>query len=132
MPPSSSDLAEDPGTAGVVVDQAREVERALRHYRVMAFVVGTGLLILSFAGLPLQYVVGGLWQKVVPVGWTIHGILYIVYLLTAVDLARKARFTLGQMAATVGAGFLPFLAFFVEHRVNVRVSAALAETRPAT
>lgn len=124
-------MAEDPRTGAAVLDPVQEVERALRHYRVMAFVVGTGLLILSFAGLPLQYVVGGVWEKVVPVGWTIHGILYIVYLLTAVDLARKARFTLAQMAATVGAGFLPFLAFFVEHRVNVRVSAALAEERRA-
>lgn len=105
----------------------RGVERALRRYRIMAFVVGIGLLILSFAGLPLQYVVGGVWEKVVPIGWTIHGLLYIVYLLTAVDLARRARFTLPQIAATIGAGFLPFLAFFVEHRVNQRMVRLLAD-----
>jgi integral membrane protein len=87
----------------------------------MAIVVGTGLLICSFAGLPLQYAAGGVWVKVVPAAWTVHGFLYMVYLLTAVDLARRARFTLPQIAATIGAGFLPFLAFFVEHRVTVRV-----------
>jgi hypothetical protein len=45
-----------------------------------------------------------------------------------VDLARRARFTLLQMAAMVGAGFLPFLAFFIEHRVRLRVEALLVES----
>jgi hypothetical protein len=50
-----------------------------------------------------------------------------VYLFTAVDLARRARFTLWQMAAMVGAGFIPFLAFVVEARVARRVAPLLAE-----
>ena len=100
---------------------------ALLRYRVMALVVGVVLLVLVFVGIPLQYGVGGVWAKVVPFAFTIHGLLYIVYLATAVDLARRSRFTLTQLAAMVGAGFLPFLAFFIEHRVNLRVSALLAE-----
>ena len=51
----------------------------------------------------------------------IHGFFYIVYLLAAVDLARRARFTLLQMAAMIAAGFLPFLAFIIEHRVMRRL-----------
>ena len=54
--------------------------------------------------------------------------MYIVYLATAVDLARRARFTFWQVVAVVGAGFIPFLAFVVEHRTNVRVRAELAGT----
>jgi len=104
---------------------------ALLRYRVMAFVVGVVLLVLVFIGLPLQYAVGGVWQKVVPDAFTVHGLLYIVYLVTAVDLARRCRFTLLQLAAMVCAGFLPFLAFFVEHRVNLRVTAVLAGEEPA-
>jgi integral membrane protein len=104
-----------------------ELHGALQRYRVMAFVVGTGLLLCSVVGLPLQYGVGGVWVKVVPAAWTVHGFLYIVYLITAVDLARRARFTLPQIAATIGAGFLPLLAFFVEHRVNLRMQGVLAE-----
>ena len=98
---------------------------ALLRYRVMAFVVGVVLLVLVFVGLPLQYGVGGVWNKVVPAAFTIHGLLYIIYLASAVDLARRSRFTLPQLAAMVGAGFLPFLAFFIEHRVNLRVTALL-------
>jgi hypothetical protein len=59
------------------------------------------------------------------VAWTFHGFLYIIYLVTAVDLARRARFTLGQMVAMVCAGFVPFLAFYIEARVARRIEPML-------
>lgn len=97
----------------------RGIEGALRRYQVMAFIVGTGLLILVFVGVPLQYAANK--PQVAQIVGPIHGFLYIVYLLAATDLARRARFTLLQMAAMIGAGFLPFLAFIIEHRVSRRV-----------
>jgi integral membrane protein len=100
------------------------VSGALLRYRVMAYIVGVGLLILVFVGVPLQYAANepGVAEVVGP----IHGFLYIVYLLAALDLARRARFTLLQMAAMVGAGFLPFLAFIIERRVRQRVEDLIA------
>lgn len=95
------------------------LDGALRRYKVMAYVVGVGLLILVFIGVPLQY--GADVPQVAQIVGPIHGFLYIVYLLAAVDLARRARFTLLQMLAMVAAGFLPFLAFFIERRVESRV-----------
>jgi integral membrane protein len=106
-----------------------DIEGALARYRVMAFVVGAGLLVLVFVGVPLQY--GADVPQVAQIVGPIHGFLYIVYLLTAVDLARRARFTLLQMAGMVGAGFLPFLAFIIERRVERRVHEALGEAQPA-
>lgn len=97
----------------------RGLPGALLRYRTMAFVVGVGLLILVFVGVPLQYAANV--PQVAQIVGPIHGFLYIVYLLTAVDLARRARFTLLQMAAMVGAGFLPFLAFIIERKVERRV-----------
>jgi len=102
------------------------VEGALLRYRVMAFIVGVGLLLLVFVAVPLQY--GANQPKPAAIIGPIHGFLYIVYLATAVDLARRARFTFWQVVAVVGAGFIPFLAFVVEHRTNVRVRAELAGT----
>ena len=110
-----TDAGPTPGLAGAVL-----------RYRIMAYIVGTGLLILVFVGVPLQYGAGI--PQVAEVVGPIHGFLYIVYLLTAVDLARRARFTLLQLAAMIGAGFLPFLAFFIEHRVVQRLAATLAPT----
>jgi integral membrane protein len=104
---------------------AARMKAALLRYRVMAFIVGVGLLILVFIGVPLKYAAGV--PQVEQVVGPLHGFLYIVYLFTAVDLARRARFTLWQMAAMVGAGFIPFLAFVVEARVARRVAPLLAE-----
>ena len=88
---------------------------ALVRYRVMAFVVGVGLVLLVFVGMPLQFAAH---QKiVVEVVGTLHGYLYLLYLVTAADLARRAHWRIGRILAVVAAGFVPFLAFVVEHRV---------------
>lgn len=93
------------------------------RYRIMAYVVGAGLIILVFAGIPLQ-VLGH--PSVASIVGMIHGILYIVYLLAAYGLYRKAHFTLGQLVAMVAAGFVPFLAFYVERRTTRRIGRDLA------
>lgn len=97
------------------------VEGALRRYRIMAYTVGVGLLILVFVGVPLQY--GADVPQVAEIVGPIHGFLYIVYLAAAFDLARRARFTIWQLAAMIGAGFVPGLAFVIERRVTRRVAA---------
>ena len=96
----------------------------LLRYRIMAYLVGVGLLVLVVIGMPLQFGAGD--KSVVAVVGPIHGFLYILYLLAALDLARRARFTVLQMAAMVGAGFLPGLAFLIERRVTRRVELGLA------
>gem|GEM_PF-185012 len=104
---------------------SKGLRAALLRYKVMAYIVGVGLLILVFVGVPLQY--GATIPQVAEIVGPIHGFLYIVYLLASVDLARRARFTLLQMAAMVAAGFLPFLAFIIERQVAKRVEALLVD-----
>jgi integral membrane protein len=99
-----------------------EVQRALRRYQVMSFVVGVMLLVLVGVAMPLQYI--GHKPTTATIVAQVHGGLYIVYLLTAADLARRARFGLWQMVGVVCAGFLPFLAFYVEVRTTRRVKQA--------
>jgi integral membrane protein len=99
-----------------------EVRRALRRYRTMSFVVGVMLLVLVGVAMPLQYI--GHKPATATIVAQVHGGLYIVYLLTAADLARRARFGLWQMIAVVCAGFLPFLAFYVEWRTTRRIREA--------
>jgi integral membrane protein len=116
-----------PGYArpGDLDDPERGLRSSLTRYRVMAYIVGTGLATLVFIGVPLQYGAGI--PQVDEIVGPIHGFLYIVYLLAAVDLARRARFTLLQMAAMIGAGFIPLLAFVIEHRVTRRLRQAFPE-----
>jgi integral membrane protein len=92
-----------------------DVEGALMRYRVMAFVVGVGLILLVFIGMPLQFAAHE--TVVVHVVGVGHGYLYLVYLVAAADLARRAHWRIGRILAVVAAGFVPFLAFVVEHRV---------------
>ncbi|HKH87519.1 MAG TPA: DUF3817 domain-containing protein [Acidimicrobiales bacterium] len=94
-------------------------EAALRRYQIMSYVVGVMLLVLVLVAMPVQF--GAHHPGMANVVAPIHGVLYIVYLVTAADLVRSARFTAGQVVAVVCAGFLPGLAFYVERRTTARL-----------
>ncbi len=101
---------------------------ALTRYRVMAIVVGTGLAIVCFIGIPLQLAGHNKWPwtSVVEIVGTAHGFFYIAYLITCLDLAGRARFRAVQLLGMVCSGLLPLLAFYMERRVVARVRAQQA------
>jgi integral membrane protein len=92
------------------------VSSPLTRYRIMAYIVGTMLIVLVFVAIPLQY--GFSKPTLAQIVSPIHGILYMIYLVTVWDLARRGGFTRRQLAAMVGAGFIPTLAFIVERRIT--------------
>ena len=94
---------------------------ALKRYRVMAYVVGVMLLVLVLVAIPLRYGFGI--PEVSKIVSPVHGFLFIVYLVTAFDLALKARFTGKGTVLVLLAGVVPFLSFWAERRVNRRVLA---------
>jgi integral membrane protein len=94
---------------------------ALTRYKVMAYVVGVMLLVLVFVAIPLRYGFGI--PEVSMVVSPIHGFLYIVYLVTAFDLALKAKFTAKGTLLVLLAGVVPFVSFWAERRVSRRVLA---------
>ena len=104
------------------------VDRGLRgaylRYRVMAFAVGIGLIVLVFVGIPLQ--IAG-YPEVVRVVGPVHGFLYIVYLVAAADLTRRTRWPVAQLVWIILAGLIPFAAFVVERRVRGRVEEEIGE-----
>lgn len=108
----------------------RGVEQALWRYRVLAWIVGTGLLILVVIGVPLQYAASS--PGVVSIVGPLHGVVYMVYLVAAFDLARRSRFSVPQLLLMLCAGFLPVLAFVIERNVSRRVESALVAARAGT
>ena len=82
----------------------------------MSYVVGTMLIILFIGLIPA---INSINKVVGP----IHGLLYIVYLMTAVMVLIRYRVGFWTFVAMVVAGFCPFLAFIVEHRVTRRLTA---------
>lgn len=100
--------------AAVTPSGDRGVAGALLRFRVMAFVVGVGLLLLC-AAMVLKYVVDS--PTLVQVWGPIHGFLYMVYVLVTLDLGFRARWSLGRMILVALAGTVPFVSFWAEHRV---------------
>jgi integral membrane protein len=106
------------------------VRAAVLRYRVMAYVTGVVLIILCFVGIPLQ-VIDNNTSVVNPVG-TLHGLLYIIYLIFAYLLARRLRLAIGPTVLLLLAGTIPVLTFVVERWVSRRyIAPALAREEHA-
>lgn len=100
------------------------MRNALLRYRVMAYLVGTLLIVLTLVGLPLKYVYGD--DRVVTWTGIPHGWLYMILLITAVDLGRRARWPWRRLLLIALAGTVPFLSFIAERSATKDVRAKLA------
>ena len=117
---------------------------ALTRYRFMATVVGVLLVVLVLVGVPLANFDGTEMWGVFPstpelfaVGSTphdvgelittylgvAHGWLYMVFLLTAFVLSRRAGWDLPFTLVTLVCGTIPLLSFWAERRATARVRA---------
>ena len=126
---------------------------ALTRYRVMATVVGVLLIVLCLIGVPLANFDGsGMWgifpstPAWFPVGSTAHevgelittylgvahGWLYMIFLLTAFQLSRRAGWDLPFTIVTLICGTIPVVSFWAEHRATARVRAELATAVPTS
>lgn len=92
----------------------------LLRFRVAAVVTGIALLGLTLAFI-LKYAFDepGLMAYV---GVT-HGVLYMIYLAVAIDLALKARWSMKGTVLVLLAGVVPFASFVAERVVTQRVGA---------
>lgn len=101
---------------------------ALTRYRVIAWIVGVALILLVVIGMPLKY--GFDTPVVVETVGQVHGFLYMLYLVAAFDLARRAEWPLKRMILVMLAGTVPFVSFYAERRVSAWVTAARPEPAP--
>ncbi len=105
---------------------------ALKRYRVMAWVTGSMLLVLTLHVL-LQIVQArgafsvSLFEEkglsaLIPGSGTVvpiaHGWIYVVYLVTVVDLWGTMRWRFGRLVTMVLAGVVPAMSFVLERRVH--------------
>lgn len=89
-----------------------KIKGALLRYRVMAWVTGLWLLLLV-TELILKYGFDVDALDFVPI---VHGWVYFIYLIMAIDLGIKVRWPVGKAIYTLLAGTIPFLSFWVEHQ----------------
>ena len=105
----------------------REAARkALTFFKVMAFIVGVGLLVL-LVEIVLEYGTSMKGEQN-PLHWwpQPHGFIYMVYLVATANLGFKVGWSLTKMVGVMLAGCVPFLSFWVERRVAGEVESRLA------
>ena len=106
---------------------------ALLRYRVMANVVGVLLIVLVLVGVPLKYLTADgttpqqLGEWITTYLGIAHGWLYMIFLVTAFWLSRKARWDIAFTVTTLLCGTIPIVSFWAEHRATARVRAESAE-----
>jgi len=99
------------------------VRKALVFFKVMAILVGIGLLVLCL-GMVLKYGydkpgLSDFWDQK-------HGLLYMIYVGATANLGFKMRWSPGRMVAIMLAGVVPFLSFWAERKVAGQVQGELA------
>jgi integral membrane protein len=121
---------------------------ALTRYRVLATIVGVLLVVLILIGVPLANFDGtemwGLFPSTPTIwlegstadsaGETIttylgvaHGWLYMIFVLLAFVLSRRAGWDLRFTLVTLALGTVPLASFWAEHRATRRVRRQLAD-----
>ena len=111
-------------TVGQVKD-VEAAEKALRFFKVMAFVVGVGLLLLVLE-IVLHY---GFSNDALAWWPQPHGFIYMVYLVATANLGFKMGWSLGRMVLVMLAGVVPFLSFWAERKVAAEVEGQLSTAR---
>ncbi len=104
----------------------RKARGSLTRYRVMAIVTGVMLLVLCVEMIS-KYLThtDGLTDAL---RWVpqVHGGIYILYLVTVLDLWTKMRWGWGRLVAMVLAGVVPVMSFILERTVHQDADAKLA------
>jgi integral membrane protein len=118
-----------PDTSTLTIDDVDGARSRLTFFKVMAFIVGVGLLVLVVE-MVLSYGFGMKGDDN-PLHWwpQPHGFIYMVYLVATALLGFKVGWSLTKMVLVMLAGCVPFLSFWVERRVAAQVEAGLAAAR---
>nr|WP_246416317.1 DUF3817 domain-containing protein [Nocardioides luti] len=108
-----------------------------KAYRVLALVVGVLLAFCALVSLPLKYLAteGSSLQQFgesSAIMWAVHGWVFMIYVVVAFFLSRKAGWSVAFTLLALVAGLVPLLIFWVEHRVTQRMRVEHPELTTAS
>ena len=92
------------------------MEKALARFKFIAYLAGV-VLILFTIEITLKY------SGILEIPWfaQLHGIVYMVYVVIAFDMSRKAKLSLRETFLVLIAGTIPVMSFVAESRFRRRV-----------
>ena len=90
----------------------------VKRFRTMAILAGIMSLLLWFVDLPVAYLFDNESWKA-KVAWIpfVHGWIYAIYVLTALQFASKAKWSVMKMLGLIVAGTLPIASLIMERKV---------------
>lgn len=82
----------------------------LHRFRILALIEGISFLLIFAVSLPFKYMLG---YTTVPyiIGMS-HGVLFVLYILMAIELIIRSRVTFFQFLRIIFASIVPFGTFF--------------------
>lgn len=104
---------------------------ALVRYRIMAFVTGSFLILLTVVTAAKYGGAAAGWEDETFLGvatWIgiVHGWIYMAYVVTCVDVWLRMKWRLPRLAVLALGGVVPGLSFVMERRVSREVAASLS------
>jgi hypothetical protein len=95
----------------------------MSRFRLMSILCGTTLLIFAFIYMPAKYGFDLIEEGSNFRFFSIfHGYLYIVYILTVLQLGVQKGMSYKTMAGLILAGTIPFVSFFTERKIAKKYS----------
>ena len=90
----------------------------VKRFRTMAILAGIMSLLLWFVDLPVAYLFDNeSWKEKVAWIHFVHGWIYAIYVLTALQFASKAKWPIMKMLGLILAGTLPVASLIMERKV---------------
>lgn len=110
----------------VAMQTEASARAAFGRYRIMAWVTGSMLLLLTFEMI-MRYLVRGGESFLGPWVAIVHGWIYVVYLLAVFHLWSFMRWDFPRMILLLVAGVIPVLSFVMEPRAKTWFEQDLPE-----
>ena len=92
------------------------MEKVLARFKFIAYLAGI-VLILFTIEIVLKY------SGIMEIPWfaQLHGIVYMVYVVIAFDMSRRAKLSLRDTFLVLIAGTIPVMSFIAESKIRRRV-----------
>ena len=100
----------------------------VRDFRWIAVAEAISFLLLLGVAMPLKYLAG--MPLAVRVVGSIHGGLFILYVIAAARAAHFDKWSLRQLVVALVASVLPFGPFVIDHRLKEEAAGKAADVAP--
>ncbi len=110
----------------------QKIQGALTRYRIMAFVTGSFLLLLTVVTLVKYIGMAFGWENdqflaIATLIGIVHGWIYMAYVVTCVEIYARMKWPFTRLITMALGGVVPTLSFFTERRVAREVAASLSK-----